>query len=90
MSTGEPPKTAGIAAPEPLLLGGKVKQHRCHARLADVVHTIMTLSPTLTPTRVSLLMRCYASDVGSEPTEPHLVDPAVHALKLRSFKTKTT
>ena len=81
-ASAPPPPRAPPPAPP---LDPRLKQHRCHARLADVVHAVMTLALPAAPARVALLVRCYASAVGAEPAEPFLVDPAVHALRMRSF-----
>lgn len=70
----------------PPALDARYKQHRCHARLADVVHTVMTLALTSTPRRAALLVACYAAAPGAEPTDAFLVDPAMHALRLRGSK----
>jgi hypothetical protein len=67
-------------------LDSRYSQHRCHARLADVVHTLMKLKLLETPARTGLWFRCYTSEVGAEPNDAYLVDPATHALKLRSWK----
>ncbi len=74
--------------PPPPALDPRLKQHRCHARLADVVHAVMTLALPAVPARAALLVRCYASAVGAEPREPFLVDPAVHAIRLRTFSVE--
>lgn len=61
-----------------------MKQHRCHARLADVVHTIMELQPGQTPRRVGLWVKCMRAEAGQEPADPFLVDPAAHKLVARN------
>ncbi len=43
-------------------------QHRCHPRLADFV-------ATFSPQRLTVLVRCYASKPGEEPSDP----PTLHA-----------
>lgn len=58
-------------------------QHRCHARLADASHCLLTLQLGSFPGRVSLWTRCLASEVGSEPSEPFLLDPLAQRLRFR-------
>ena len=69
-------------------LDPRYSQHRCHSRLADIVHTLLKLQITETPKRFSLLFQCYASKPGAEPTDVHLIDPATHALRLKSWDGK--
>ncbi len=65
-------------------LDPRLKQHRCHPRLADCVHSL-SACPGELPSRIGLLLRCYRSEPGAEPTEPFLLDPAKHALRMRDF-----
>lgn len=58
-------------------------QHRCHARLADAVYALGSLQPSLLPSRVSLLFRCYASAPGTEPTDLYLLDPEAQRIQLK-------
>ena len=61
----------------------KMAQHRCHARLADVVHTVARLSLLSTPGRVRLWVACLMAEPGKEPGDAYLVDPATHTLRPR-------
>lgn len=43
----------------------------------------MTFQFGETPTRFGLWWKCVRSEVGAEPTEPHLLDPAKQAFRLK-------
>lgn len=62
------------------------KQHRCHARLADVAHTFIEFKGSEFGPRFKLLMQCYKSEPGQEPKDPYLVDPEKHKVKQRHYK----
>ena len=66
----------------------RLKQHRCHPRTADFVATLLRLEFGSTPHRARLLYRCLVSDVGAEPSDTFLVDPAEHALKQKLWLKK--
>ena len=60
-----------------------LRQHRCHPRAADVVHTLVNFKAGEVPGRVGLLVACLASEPGQEPSAPHLLDPAAQGIRLR-------
>ena len=60
-----------------------LRPHRCHPRAADVVHTLLSLQLTSFPARAYLLASCLSSTPGSEPTDPYLIDPASHVIRLK-------
>ena len=66
----------------------RLKQHRCHPRTADFVSTLMRLELGAAPYRAGLLYRCLTSAVGSEPSEPFLLDPSEQALKQKLWVRK--
>jgi hypothetical protein len=87
MSSPPPPSAA---APRHLPPAGDLNppgfhQHRCHPRLADVVHTVMTLQPSLFPERARLLFACYRSEPGQEPTDNYILDPREQAVRLHTW-----
>lgn len=59
------------------------KQHRCHTRLVDATTAIMSLRWGQAPERFGLWFKCVRSEVGEEPTEPHIIDPAKQAFRLK-------
>lgn len=61
-----------------------MKQHRCHPRLADVAHTVLTLKGSEFPRRVQLWYQCVRSEVGAEPQDTFLVDPAEQAIRAKN------
>ena len=72
-------------APPPPAAEGTAHQHRCHARLADLVHAVLGGGGGLpaTPHRARLWLACLRSAPGDEPAEPYLLDPAAQVLRWR-------
>ena len=54
------------------------------------MHTIADLSPGEFTHRASLLFQCYRSEVGKEPKEPYLLDPAKQVIRFRPKKEGQT
>lgn len=67
----------------------RLKQHRCHPRTADFVATLLRLELSSAPHRAGLLYRCLRSEVGAEPMDPFLLDPAEQALKQKLWRPKS-
>ncbi len=50
-------------------------QHRCHPRLEDMLHTAMDLNAAGLRERWAVMMACYRSAPGQEPTAPPTLHP---------------
>ena len=49
----------------------EAKPHRCASRLDDFTRSIFNLHGSAIPSRFGLLQRCFRSEIGQEPREPH-------------------
>ena len=74
-TAASPPSSPPSASP--------ARQHRCHARLADVAAELLALRLGGVPLRLRLWAACLSSAPGAEPTDAYLLDPADQALRWR-------
>ena len=82
------PRVAGATADFGPPRDPRLKQHRCHPRVADLASTLLRLELPAAPHRARLLYRCLTSAVGEEPTDPFLLNPAEQALKQKVWRPK--
>jgi hypothetical protein len=74
---------ASSPPPSPASLPSPARQHRCHARLADLAAELLALRLGGVPLRLRLWAACLSSAPGAEPTDAYLLDPADQALRWR-------